>query len=105
MEPAAVPDVGTWSSAMNVVGTGRLAIVRTNPRLEPRVVSWLAELGSANMENMSDITTRFGSARPIDERQVEFALAECLIIDTLVSFPGHTVMIRAARLLQVADRP
>ena len=89
---------------MNVVGTGRLATVRANPRLQPRVVSWLAELGAANMNNMSDITARFGSARPIGERQVEFILAECLIIDTLVSFTGHTVMIRAARLLEAAAR-
>jgi hypothetical protein len=89
---------------MNVVGTGRLATVRAYPQLEPRVVSWLAELGAANMENMGDITTRFGSARPIGERQVEFALAEGLVIDTLVSFTGHTVMIRTARLLEADAR-
>jgi len=90
---------------MNVVGTGRLATVRANPRLEPRVVSWLAELGAANMKDMSDITTRFGSARPLGERQVQFALAEGLVIDTLVSFTGHTIMIRTAQLLEAAARP
>lgn len=89
---------------MNVVGTGRLATVRANPRLEPRVVSWLAELGAANMKSMDDITTRFGSARLTGERQVEFALAEGLIIDTLVSFNGNTVMIRAARLHDMAPK-
>lgn len=84
---------------MNVIGIGRLTAVGANPRLAPRLVSWLAELGAANMKDMNDLTMRFGSARPIGERHVEFALAEGLVIDTLISFTGHTVMIRNARLL------
>lgn len=100
MEPMAVPNSGTPSKAMNVIGIGRLQTVRAHPRLEPRVVSWLAELGAAEVKNMSDITKKFGSARPISDQQVEFALAEDLFIDTLVSFPGHTLVIRFVRVFE-----
>lgn len=101
MEPTPVPNSGTSSKAMKVIGIGRLQTVRAHPRLEPRVVSWLAELGEAEVKNMSDIMKKFDSARPISDQRVEFALAEDLLIDTLISFPGHTLVIRFARVSEL----
>jgi hypothetical protein len=82
---------------MEVVGIGRLMGVRADPRWEPRVVAWLAELEEATMKDMAEITSRFGSATSTSGSQVEFALGEELVIETLVQFSAQTLMVRAVR--------
>lgn len=90
---------------MKIVGLGRLANLCANPRFQPRLVSWLAEMGDAHMSDMDEITERFASARPTGPNCADFALVDGVVVEALFSFKADTVLIRAARVQTVHAPP